>query len=87
MNDGIERKPLPDFASDQDAEDFVEHADLSDYDLSGFKTMRFHFAPSEETVTIRLPAPLLSALKAKAVSTGLSYDRLVEQALTAALHD
>lgn len=87
MNDGIERKPLPDFVSDQDAEDFVEHADLADYDLSGFKTTRFQFAPSEETVTIRLPAPLLAALRAKAESTGLSYDRLVEQALTVALHD
>jgi predicted DNA binding CopG/RHH family protein len=87
MNDGIKRKPLPDFASDEDAEDFVDHADLSDYDLSDFKTMRFHFAPPEQTVTIRLPAPLLAALKAKADSTGLSYDRLVEQALSAALQD
>ena len=87
MNDGIELKPLPVFASDEEADAFVDHADLSDYDLSGFRTMRFEFAASPETLTIRLPVPLLEALKSKARRTRLSYDRLIEDALAGSLRD
>lgn len=38
-------KPLPPLSSDAEAEDFVETADLSDYDLSGFAPMRFEVVP------------------------------------------
>ncbi len=34
-------KPMPTLVSDADAERFVETADLSTYDLSGFKPMHF----------------------------------------------
>ena len=37
--------PLPTFHTDEEAEEFVAHADLTDYDLSAFKPMRFEFAP------------------------------------------
>ena len=36
-----ETKPMPSLRSDAEAEEFVETADLSEYDLSGFKPMRF----------------------------------------------
>jgi len=35
------RKPMPSLESDADAQAFVSQADLSEYDLSGFKPMRF----------------------------------------------
>lgn len=38
-------KPLPPLSSDAEAEDFVETADLSDYDLSGFSPTRFEIEP------------------------------------------
>ena len=38
-------KPMPSLRSDAEAERFVETADLSEYDLSGFKPMRFEIAP------------------------------------------
>ena len=38
-------KPLPSLRSDAEAERFVETVDLSEYDLSGFKPMRFAIAP------------------------------------------
>ena len=38
-------KPLPPLTSDAEAEDFVETADLSEYDLSGFRPMRFEIEP------------------------------------------
>jgi hypothetical protein len=34
-------KPMPTLVSDADVERFVETADLSTYDLSGFKPMHF----------------------------------------------
>ncbi|MCM2474687.1 hypothetical protein HGO38_14495 [Rhizobium sp. CG5] len=39
-------KPLPSFASDEEAEHFVATADLSDYDLSGFRPAKFEFTHS-----------------------------------------
>ena len=36
-------KKLPRLTSDKQAEDFVEKADLADYDLSGFKRTYFEF--------------------------------------------
>lgn len=38
-------KSLPPLSSDAEAEDFVETADLSDYDLSDFTPMRFEIEP------------------------------------------
>jgi len=35
------KKQIPKFHSDAEAEQFVENADLTEYDLSDFKSMRF----------------------------------------------
>lgn len=70
-------KPLPSLRSDAAAERFVETADLSQYDLSGFKSTRFEFAPKDATLTMRLPVPLLDALKLKAKAQGIPYTRYV----------
>ena len=48
-------KPMPSFASDADAERFVDAADLSRYDLSGFKPMNFEFEPKTAVLNMRLP--------------------------------
>ena len=70
-------KPMPSLASDADAERFVDAADLSSYDLSGFKPMRFEFEPKTAALNMRLPQNLLDALKAKAKSKGIPYTRYV----------
>ena len=36
--------PLPSFKSDDEAERFVDEADLTEYDLSTMKPFRFEFA-------------------------------------------
>jgi predicted DNA binding CopG/RHH family protein len=69
--------PEPSLRSDAAAEQFVASADLSQYDLSGFKPMRFEFEPKSAALTMRLPAPLLDALKAKAKAKGIPYTRYV----------
>lgn len=70
-------KPMPSLASDADAEGFVDTADLSDYDLSGFKPMRFEVEPKAAALNMRLPQNLLDALKAKAKAKGIPYTRYV----------
>jgi predicted DNA binding CopG/RHH family protein len=68
-------KPMPTLVSDADVERFVETADLSTYDLSGFKPMHFEFEAKTAALNMRLPQSLLEALKAKA--KGIPYSRYV----------
>ena len=79
------KKPLPKLASDRDAEAFVAQSDLTDYDLSGMRMMRFEFQPKSERVNMRLPAPLLAAVKAMAARAGMPYQRFIRQTLEAAV--
>ena len=74
-------KPLSPLTSDAEAEDFVETADLSDCDLSGFTTMRFEIEPKAASLNMRLPAALLDAVKAKARASGIPYTRYVRMLL------
>ena len=74
-------KPLSPLTSDAEAEDFVETADLSDCDLSGFTTMRFEIEPKAASLNMRLPAALLDAGKAKARASGIPYTRYVRMLL------
>ncbi|MBK8906689.1 MAG: BrnA antitoxin family protein [Rhodospirillales bacterium] len=80
-------KPLPRFASDDEAERFVENADLSRYDLSGFKPAAFEFEPKSARVNMRLPAPLLAAVKERARARGVPYQRFIREAIERALTD
>ena len=77
------RKPMPSLRSDDEAEKFVDTADLSEFDLSGFKPMRFEFARKEAALNMRIPSGLLTAIKAKAASKGVPYTRYVRMLLEA----
>jgi predicted DNA binding CopG/RHH family protein len=70
-------QPMPPLVSDADAERFVETADLSTYDLSGFKPMQFEFESKTAALNMRLPQSLLEALKVKAKAKGIPYSRYV----------
>lgn len=75
------RKPIPKFAKDSEAEDFVDNADLSTYDLSGFVQTRFEFQPKAAQLNMRLPKSLLDAVKASAQARGIPYTRFVRETL------
>ena len=49
------RDPLPSLASDEAAEAFVAEADLTKYDLSGFKPMHFEIEPRSAAFDRSLP--------------------------------
>jgi predicted DNA binding CopG/RHH family protein len=74
-------KTMPSLGSDQEAEDFVATADLSHYDLSGFKPMRFEIEPKSAALNLRLPESLLNALKERAKAKGVPYTRYVRMLL------
>ena len=78
-------KKLPALLTDEEAERFVDEADLSEYDLSGFKPMRFEFAPKDGRVNMRLPRDLLAAVKRQAERRGLPYQRYIREALERAV--
>jgi predicted DNA binding CopG/RHH family protein len=79
------KKKLPKLKSDKAAEKFVSDADLTEFDLSGMKTMQFEFQPKTERVNMRLPRRLLAAVKASAARAGVPYQRFIRQALEAAV--
>ncbi|GAB4181725.1 MAG: CopG family antitoxin [Thalassobaculales bacterium] len=78
-------RPLPDLESDAAAERFVAEADLSEYDLSGFRPVQFEFAPKEARVNMRLPAGLLALVKEVAAREGMPYQRFIRRALERAV--
>ncbi len=79
------KKKLPRLRSDKEAEDFVADSDLTQYDLSGMKLVRFEFAPKAARVNMRLPVDLLKAVKATAARQGVPYQRFIRQALERAV--
>ena len=78
-------KKLPVLLTDEDTERFIDTADLSEFDLSGFKPMRFQLAPKDERVNMRLPRELLAAVKAQAKLRGLPYQRYIRETLERAV--
>jgi predicted DNA binding CopG/RHH family protein len=79
------KKKLPKFRSDQEAEDFVDEADLTEYDLSEMRPIRFEFQPKSERVNMRLPRQLLDAVRSSAAKAGVPYQRFIRQALEEAV--
>lgn len=81
------KRSLPKFKTDEEAERFVAESDLTEYDLSGMRLVRFEFEPKSERVNMRLQKSLLDAVKAAAAKEGIPYQRFIRQALQAAVQD
>lgn len=78
-------KKIPVLMTDAEAEDFVENADLTEYDLSEFKPFRFEFEKKEARVNMRLPGSLLDAVKSEAGRRGVPYQRFIREAIEQAV--
>lgn len=79
------KKKIPVFESDKEAEDFIDTADLSEYDFSQFKPVKFEFEKKTAQINMRVPKPLLDAVKKRAMARGIPYTRLVREAMEMAL--
>lgn len=80
------RRKVPKVTTDEEAEAFLEQ-DLSDLDFSQFKPVRFEFQPKAARLNMRLPEPLLDAVKAKAKARGIPYTRFIREVLEQATAD
>jgi predicted DNA binding CopG/RHH family protein len=80
-------KKVPRLRTNEQAEAFLAQ-DLSNLDFSQFKPARFEFEKKDEQINMRVPKPLLAAVKARAKARGIPYTRFIretlEQAVTAA---
>jgi predicted DNA binding CopG/RHH family protein len=72
-------KRIPRFRTDEEAEKFVDTADLSEYDFSQFKPFHFEFEPKAARVNMRLPESLVETLKARAKKRGIPYQRFTRE--------
>jgi len=79
------KKRIPIFKSDKEAEAFVAAANLTEYDLSGAKPVRFEFEKKGARVNMRMPEPLLKAVKSRARARGIPYQRFIREALEGAV--
>jgi predicted DNA binding CopG/RHH family protein len=77
-------KKVPRLKTDKDAEAFLAQ-DLSDLDFSQFKPTRFEFEKKDEQINMRVPKPLLAALKARAKARGIPYTRFIRETLERAM--
>jgi len=75
------KQRIPTFKSDKEAEAFVDTADLTEYDLSGAKPVRFEFGRKDARVNMRMPEPLLKAVKRRAKARRIPYQRFIREAL------
>jgi len=75
------KKKIPTFKSDAEAEHFVATADLTHYDLSGAKPVRFEFEKKDEQLNMRVPKSLLDAVKKRAKASGIPYTRFIRKTL------
>jgi predicted DNA binding CopG/RHH family protein len=79
------KKRFPEFKTDTEAEKFVETADLGQYDFSDMVPMRFELRKKNKSVSLRLPEPLLDAVRKRAANAGMPYQRFIRLAVERAL--
>ncbi len=85
MKKATKLKKLPAFKTDREAEQFVDTADLTQYDMSGGEFVRFELKPKDKSVNLRLPGQLLDAVRNRAKRAGLPYQRFIRMALEEAV--
>jgi len=78
------KKRVPKMKTDKAAERFLDQ-DLARLDFSRFQPVRFEFERKDEQINMRLPRPLLTAIKVRAKARGIPYTRFIREALERAL--
>jgi predicted DNA binding CopG/RHH family protein len=78
------KKRVPKLKSDKEAEVFLDQ-DLSALDFSQFKPVHFEFEKKTARVNMRLPQTLLDAVKKRATSRKVPYQRFIREALERAV--
>ena len=77
-------KTVPKMTTDEEAEAFLDQ-DLSALDYGQFKPLDWERQPKTARINMRVPAPLLDAIKARAEERGIPYQRLIREAMEKAV--
>jgi len=80
----MKKKRVPRLKTDKAAEAFLAQ-DLSQLDFSQFQPVRFEFEKKDRQINMRMPGPLLAALKVRARARGIPYTRLIRETLERAM--
>jgi predicted DNA binding CopG/RHH family protein len=75
------KKKWPVLNTDEEAERFVAEADLTEYDFGEGVPMHFEIERKSERVNMRMPKPLLDAVKRRAQKRGIPYTRFIRELL------
>jgi predicted DNA binding CopG/RHH family protein len=75
----MRQKKWPVLKTDEEAERFVAEADLTEHDFSEMVPMRFEIEKKSDRVNMRVPTPLLDAVKERARGRGIPYTRLIRE--------
>ena len=78
-------KPLPKLSSDQEAEKFLQEADLTAFDLTSLKPYKFEFDAKSARINMRVPESMLEKIKIVAKRKQMPYTRLIRQFLESGL--
>ena len=84
MKKRLTKKKVPRLRTDEQAEEFLAQG-LSELDFSQFKVARFEFEKKDEQINMRVPKPLLAAVKARAKARGIPYTRFIRETLEQAV--
>ena len=77
-------RSAPTMTTDEEAEVFLDR-DLSDLDFAAFRPLTWESEPRTARVNMRLPQPLIDAVKARAAERGIPYQRLIREAIERAV--
>jgi predicted DNA binding CopG/RHH family protein len=75
------KKPFPTFPSEAEYDKWLQSADLTEYDTTGFRETNVEAMIKNRSVTLRMPEYLFAALRARARKTGIPYQRLMRMAI------
>jgi predicted DNA binding CopG/RHH family protein len=75
----MKKNRIPGFNTEAAAERFAGKADLTRNDLSGLKPAQFEFLRKSAQLNMRLPKPLLDAVKSRALERGIPYTRFLRE--------
>ena len=83
MRSKSKSKSFPKLTTDKEAENFVRDVDLTEYNFSEFKPMKFEFSNKTARINMRLPEDLLDRIKSIAEKRDIPYTRFIRQILEA----
>jgi predicted DNA binding CopG/RHH family protein len=76
------KKRLPDFKSDEEIENFLEHTDMSAYlNKDNLIHKNFEFLPKDKKVSMRFADNFLNLVKTVADKQGISYQKYIRMAV------